>query len=292
MNPSLKDNKSELVLAAIGSTVVTLGAAFSVYQAIKARERRRERIKFVQAEIDTQRAANADEKVLLPSIISHFSDFKLEYGASVEEANKRRTTKYYEMARDAHKFDLVPGIRSYPRLRNLREEEMKRIFRYKGSGKSHRTVIAMCDQVTSDILCEARDDILRPLNYSHDITTSGVWMPAANLLDRESLHVTIATPWWWHTIRRGNRELSQELVARFRQALVLEMHHAFQIELERIVLLGGKNLVALWRTVGEREAPDNYVIFDRHGELQVNPINNLIPLMHVFKLFLMVQLKL
>jgi hypothetical protein len=69
-----------------------------------------------------------------------------------------------------------------------------------------------------------------------------------------------------HRIRDGNEKLSQELVNRFRQALVLEFHHAFQLELERIVLLGGKTLVALWRTVGEREAPGEFVIFDRNGE--------------------------
>lgn len=78
----------------------------------------------------------------------------------------------------------------------------------------------------------------------------------------------IAIPWWWHGIREGNMALSQELVARFRQALVLEFHHAFQLELERIVLLGGKTLVALWRTVGSRSDPDGFVIFDRHGEGQ------------------------
>jgi hypothetical protein len=69
-----------------------------------------------------------------------------------------------------------------------------------------------------------------------------------------------------HGIRDGNEQLSQELVNRFRQALVVEFHHTFQLELERIVLLGGKTLVALWRTVGEREAPGEFVIFDRHGE--------------------------
>jgi len=49
------------------------------------------------------------------------------------------------------------------------------------------------------------------------------------------------------------------------------MHHPFQIELERIVLLGGKTLVALWRTVGERRCVDDdnfneFIICDRHGD--------------------------
>ena len=78
-------------------------------------------------------------------------------------------------------------------------------------------------------------------------------------------HVTVAIPWWWHTVRDQNHELSVELAARFRRALVQEFHHAFQIELERIVLLGGKALVALWRCIGERRNTDGSVIYDRHG---------------------------
>jgi hypothetical protein len=80
------------------------------------------------------------------------------------------------------------------------------------------------------------------------------------------MHVTVAIPWWWHTVRDGNRELSDELVARFRQALILEFHHSFQIELDRIVLLGGKTLVALWRCVGTRTTDTDQVVYDRHGD--------------------------
>ena len=66
--------------------------------------------------------------------------------------------------------------------------------------------------------------------------------------------MTVAIPWWWHTMREGNRSLSEEMAARFRRTLLLQFHHPFQIELERIVLLGGRVLVALWRCVGERTA--------------------------------------
>lgn len=66
-----------------------------------------------------------------------------------------------------------------------------------------------------------------------------------------------------------NEKLTQDLAARFRQALVLEMHFAFQIELERIILLGGKTLVALWRCIGERQSTssegEKHTIYDRHG---------------------------
>ncbi|CAB9505174.1 expressed unknown protein [Seminavis robusta] len=255
------------VTTAIVSTVAALATASIVYQQVAARAKKQSRYKYVQKEIETENKARDDDNVVL-SIISEFDDFKLEYGATVEDANKKRTQKYYQLARDAHLFDLVPAVRSYPRLRNEREAEMKRIFRYQGQNKSHRTVLVMLDDTSASMLCEARADILRPFDYSHDPKTSTkAWIPAASILPKEHLHVTIATPWWWHGMRPGNEQLSQELVARFRQALVLEFHHAFQLELERIVLLGGKTLVALWRCVGERSAGD-YTIFDRHGEGQ------------------------
>ena len=54
------------------------------------------------------------------------------------------------------------------------------------------------------------------------------------------MHVTIALPWWWHTIRSGNNELTKTMAQRFKQTLLLKFHYPFQIELERIILLGGK----------------------------------------------------
>lgn len=47
--------------------------------------------------------------------------------------------------------------------------------------------------------------------------------------------------------------------------MVVDFHHPFLIELERFVLLGGKTLVALWRTVGERKTEENVTITDRHA---------------------------
>lgn len=57
---------------------------------------------------------------------------------------------------------------------------------------------------------------------------------------QEDMHVTIALPWWWHTIRQGNDALTKTMVGRFKQSLYIEFHYPFQIELERIILLGGK----------------------------------------------------
>lgn len=138
--------------------------------------------------------------------------------------------------------------------------------------KSHRTVVVMCDSYTSSVLNEARELILQPLNYSTDIYTKNVWIPELNIIPCEDMHVTVALPWWWHTIKEDNYKLSTKLCNRFRQAIIKDMHHPFQIELERIVLLGGKTLVALWRTVGERRQCDGDddddnedIICDRHG---------------------------
>merc|ERR1712032_851427 len=66
------------------------------------------------------------------------------------------------------------------------------------------------------------------------------------------------------------------MAQRFKQTLLLKFHYAFQIELERIILLGGKILVALWRCVGERpsssgEDENIYSIHDRHG-LSTDPM--------------------
>ena len=203
----------------------------------------------------------------LPSIIEHFESLEIESGVTVKEANKRRTVNYYSKARDAHRFDLVMGVRPLSKLVSKRKEEVSKILRYANEGtKSHRTVIVMCDSKTSTLLSEARDHIFGPLNYSHKIDAPGAWIPELSLIPEVDMHVTIATIWWWHTVRQGNLKLSQDLASRLRQAVVLDFHHPFQIELERIILLGGKTLVALWRTIGERTTDDGAVIYDRHGE--------------------------
>ena len=224
--------------------------------------RRRERSKWVEEE-----ATKTQDEGTLPSIIGHFRGVQLTDNTTIEEANKRRTECYYQKARDAHLYQLVTGVRSYPSLRNKREAELQRIMQYHVEGtKSHRTVIVMCDAHTTHILAQARHEILKPLQYSTDIATHGVWIPLEGLIPERDFHVTVALPWWWHTMRSGNYQLSQELVVRFRQAVVVGFHHPFQIELERIVLLGGQTLVALWRTIGERQTEDGVHIYDRHGE--------------------------
>ena len=236
-----------------------------------ATERRRQRAQ----RVDEEKEKDEHEEETLPSILEHFRELHLGNDCTIAEANQRRTVKYYELARDAHVYDLCVGVRSYTRLRNRREAELGRIMKYHmynlrhgpQQRKSHRTVMVMVDDFTGRLLHQAREKILEPLNYTSDITTSSrVWIPEESIIPTRDMHVTVAIPWWWHTVREGNQQLSEELVARFRQALVMEFHHPFQLELERIVLLGGKTLMALWRCVGERKTIDGDVIHDRHGE--------------------------
>ena len=266
-------------------TAVAAAGGIAAWLLFVRREvRRHERSKWMEDKETKDKLA----KDTLRSIFEDFTDTKLHAESTISEANKKRTQVYYERARDAHKYDLCPGVRSYPRLRNRREAEVKRIMRYQivptknknpaPEQKSHRTVITMCDHATAELLDQARKEILQPLAYSTDITTDAVWIPEQSIIPKPDMHVTVATLWWWHTIRESNRHLSRELVGRLRQALVSEFHFAFQIELERIVLLGGCALVALWRCIGQRQtAPTDgdeggtiFTIFDRHGE-EVDP---------------------
>lgn len=123
----------------------------------------------------------------------------------------------------------------------LREAEISRLLHHWRKGnQSHRTIVVMLDKTTSNLLADARRSILEPLNYSTDIRTKESWIPPLNLIPQEDMHVTIALPWWWHTIREGNDVLTKTMAGRFKQTLLLEFHYPFQIELERIILLGGK----------------------------------------------------
>jgi len=238
---------------------IVLVSVGTCYEALR-RWRRYKRSRYITEEEET------DPSDTMPSIISHFEDVRLDESSTIKEANERRTQSYYQLSRDAHIFDLCLGVFRIEKLRQRRKEEIERSMRYHQSGKSHRTVICMCDDETVSMLDKARKLILAPLQASFDISTQGIWIPSLNWIPAEHLHITVACLWWWHTMRSNNTKLTQDMAARFRQTLISEFHFAFQIELERIVLLGGKTLVALWRCVGERETADGFTIFDRHGE--------------------------
>ena len=225
---------------------------------------------------DDHMARDDKEEEPVHSVLHHFASLQLDPQTTVEEANKRRTASYYLKAREAHARQIVPGVRasvssssssSYEQLMTLRHQHVERNLRYSHMGThSHRTIVAMCDASTATLLHEARQAILAPLQYSHDIQTRGCWIPSFDVIPPQDMHVTVAIPWWWHSMRPGNAQLSQELAARFRQTLFLQFHHPFQVELQQIVLLGGQTLVALWRCVGERVTEEGHVVYDRRGE--------------------------
>lgn len=254
-------SRLDLTLVVVSLTsIITIAASFKYWY-------RKKHLVTDLLDLKTVDQATFDEYRTLHSIIHHFVSLQLDPDVTVEEANKKRTASYYMKSREAHEHEIVPGVRSHRKMIQLRHEVTKRDMSYWREGlKSHRTVVSMCDATTSGLLTDAREMILAPLNYSTDINTKGIWIPELNIIPEEDMHVTVAIPWWWHTMREGNMELSQELASRFRQTLLLKFHHAFQIELQRIVLLGGKTLVALWRCVGERVTEEGHVVYDRHGE--------------------------
>lgn len=263
---SCPDRASRLAFGLIGCA-----SAASIFAAVLY-ARRRSRSRWVRNEDTDSIKAETSH-----SIIALFEGLVLDPDTTVGEANKRRTSSYYLKMRQSHELSFVPGVARHL-LFNRRQEEVNRIYKYWNKrDQSHRTIVAMCDAMTRNVLDSARKMILGPLAHSSDIETNGCWIPAANMIPAEDMHVTIALPWWWHTVREGNAALTKEVAQRLRQTLLLKFHYPFQIELERIILLGGKVLVALWRCVGARQCRStasgdedagisNEWIEDRHGE--------------------------
>lgn len=260
-SPKASTNSNNWIVPALISSGVSVAAVLCGYWAVSQHEKHL-RSKWLQEEEEKQKDSNTQQdfedgeaaaNTSLYSLIGHFKFLELSAESTILEANRRRTTSYYEKAREAHEQSLVLGIPSYSELLKKRKQEMERLLFYHNEGKrSLRTVIVMLDALSQDVLSEARQKILQPLNYSWDIYSKGVWIPQISIIPNEDMHVTVACPWWWHTMREGNDELNRDLSNRLMQALVIDFHHPFLLELERIVLLGGKTLVALWRTVGDR----------------------------------------
>ena len=198
-----------------------------------------------------------------PSVIEHFKSLELTSQSTILEANRRRTTSYYEKSREAHLQSLVLGISDYSTLLKRRQAVIDKLLSHYRARekKSLRTVIIMVDISTQQILSEAREKILMPLFFSTDLYSRGVWIPEINIIPKQDMHVSVACPWWWyvcfvcclhhvsslissfstyvsfwlliciprHTMRDGNRELSQDLANRLRQTLVVDFHHPFEI---------------------------------------------------------------
>ena len=277
---NLSSRNDSWIIPALLSSGLSVATIICGYFAVRQHEKYL-RSKWLVEEEQKQKESNEQNfdddageasNTALYSVIGHFKSLELGPRSTILEANRRRTTSYYEKAREAHEQSLVLGIHSYSSLLRKRKEELKHLLFYHREGKqSLRTVIVMLDSMTQNVLSEARQKILQPLNYSWDMYHKGVWIPEINMIPNEDMHVTVACPWWWHTMRTGNHELNKDLSNRLRQALVIDFHHPFFLELERIVLLGGKTLVALWRTVGDRiveveeDGSNAIVVCDRHA---------------------------
>lgn len=148
----------------------------------------------------TEKAEKVIEQDGLHSIIAQFQTFALKHGTTVEEANKRRTTNYYEKARQAHNYRSIRGCNASMMLQK-RHAFIENAMKYYIEGKkSHRTVLIMCDDNTSSLLNQVRRDILRPLQSCTSIRTEGCWIPDVCMVPQEDMHVTVATPWWWHNM--------------------------------------------------------------------------------------------
>lgn len=129
------------------------------------------------------------EQETLPSIIEQFRSFALDYGSTVEEANKRRTTNYYEKARQAHNYRIIQGCKASLLLQK-RQAYLGNLRKHYIEGKkSHRTVLIMCDDTTASLLKQARKDILDPLQASNDIDSEGCWIPDLCVIPQEDMHV-------------------------------------------------------------------------------------------------------
>ena len=279
-HPSFKSSSSLCLTILSFATLFLAGTATGAYWAQRQQHRhnndcplnendqeQEEESSSCSSPSDQDRMAVDDkEEEPVHSVIHHFASLQLDPDASVEEANKKRTASYYLKAQQAVARQIVPGVPCYTKLMELRQAHVDRNLKHSRMGThSHRTVVAMCDASTAALLDQARAAILAPLQYSHDMSTRNVWIPDLDVIPPEDMHLTVAIPWWWHSMRPGNHQLSVELAARFRQTLWMNFHHAFQVELQQIVLLGGQTLVALWRCVGERQTEEGHVVYDRHG---------------------------
>mmetsp|Transcript_1502 Transcript_1502/g.3315 ORF Transcript_1502/g.3315 Transcript_1502/m.3315 type:complete len:543 (+) Transcript_1502:179-1807(+) len=272
---SSSSSSTSWIEPAILSSAISIAAVALTSGGFWALRQRDKRLRSQWLEMEEQKQKDGEDDFdgnvvgqSLYSVIEHFRSLELSSQSTILEANLRRTTNYYEKAREAHEQSLVLGVANYSTLLKKRREELKSLMFYYNEGKkSLRTVIVMLDQSTQQVLSEARQKILQPLNYSWDVYEKGVWIPEISMIPKQDMHVSVACPWWWHTIREGNDILNKDLSNRLKQTLVIEFHHPFFLELERIVLLGGKTLVALWRTVGERTVVEDgaYVVCDRHA---------------------------
>lgn len=62
----------------------------------------------------------------------------------------------------------------------------------------------MLDDESALLLTQVRDTITAVYDSSSDLDTRGCWIPQQNIIPTSDLHVTVATPWWWHSLPDGD----------------------------------------------------------------------------------------
>jgi hypothetical protein len=198
------NNYSNNTLSWLIPVLISSGISVGTYWAIRQQEKynRSRWLEEIERreEIDSKNDFDGEtEGQSLPSIIEHFKSLELSCQTTIFEANRRRTTTYYEKSREATQQSLVLGIPKYPKLLKKRQEEMDHLLSYYRKGnKSLRTVIVMLDNCTQQVLSEARQKILQPLDYSWDIYTKHCWIPEINIIPKQDMHISVACPWWWY----------------------------------------------------------------------------------------------
>lgn len=218
------------------AVLVTVGAIFIFHQ-----QQKQQQTKQLPPQIDSSRRRCAEETdechsssfsseemprlASLSELMAFLEPLKL--GASVEEANKRRSILYHALATDDGSITVSLG-------QVMKDTSAKR-------GGSQRAAIIMCDQDTSQMLQLARNEILKDMDTSDDYLL-------------RNFHVTLFSI----TSPSNDQESMSTLVNRSHTKV-----QPFQLELDRFVVVGDM-IVALWRTVGEHTA-NEAAISDRHG---------------------------
>jgi len=217
---------------------------------------------------------------------SKISQVTLGPESSVDEANTVRMTDYFgkdEGSRSSR--PAIPGCDDLPleELQQLRTDSLAQTMRFH-KVQSHRTVVVPLTGNISGMLEECRQDILatlcaeagQPLSELHNAATARVWTAEPNLIPKEHMHITMAIPMFWHEVEpiEVANAKNRRMVEMWRRVLAVQKHQSFEVEIDRVVFLGGSVLLALWRTVGVRENVEGYRVVDRSSPA-LDPVNSL-----------------
>jgi len=174
---------------------------------------------------------------------------------SVCTANLKRAAKCEKLSQDSFTYattnydDEFSQVESIPnRLQSVLQERstFQRSF-MAAEGETQLSVSVRLEPSLRSKLVRARGDILDTLcdagAAEREDITSPVWIPSCAIIPEEDLHITLCLPRKWRTAMSPENKQ--------RMAMVMDevsMRHApFAVELDRVVLLPGGALLALFR---------------------------------------------